>query len=237
MKITKWWRTRRQLPETRRGDTMIEVLLASAIFGFVSLLTITLMNSGLRISQANLQMTMARNEISAQAEALRYIHNAYISSPSDSTTWNQYKNLWEQLVAGAVSSDESLDPEDGLSCAEIYEGSQAYVSNDSFVINTYALQLTSTSDFSNVLIKNSGANVGKLAETETYPYLEFNETYGTVEQANGIWVNVKKSDNSASNGEPMYYEFYINTCWYSVNGTAPTSLDTVIRLYNPDAWS
>lgn len=231
-----------KLDGTKRGDTMIEVLLASAIFGFISLLTITLMNSGLRIAQANLQMTMARNEITAQTEALRYIHNAYISSPAGLSTYNQYRDLWNKIVEEATiitESERSTSTEDDtVACSELYEG----VSNDnskievrnnhSLILNTNAVSLDLEKT---VLYKSSASN--KLNPTDSYPYIEF-DANNNILSANGIWINVEgvKENSASSSDPPRYYDFYISSCWYSAMTEAPTTLDTVIRLYNPNYW-
>ena len=215
---------------TKRGDTVIEVLLASAVFGFIAVLTVTLMNSGLRTAQANLQLTMARNEVNAQAEALRYIHNAYVSSPgsgaSGETTWNQYKELWEEVVSRAVSSYTKAA--DGLSCSEVYAEE---VDTNSFVLNTAALQLNN----SNTVFRYTASNTGAFATSDSFPYLQFSDD-NEVEGAYGIWINVVSGGETNSNNDPQYYEFYISTCWDSVGTTAPTRLDTVLRLYNPTHW-
>ena len=218
-------------PATKRGDTIIEVLLASAVFGFIAVLTVTLMNSGLRTAQANLQLTMARNEVNAQAEALRYIHNAYTNSPgsgtgnSSTTAWNQYKELWETVVSGVTSSYTRAD--DGLSCSEVYAEE---INSSSFVLNTAALELGS----SNTVFRNSSAN-SAFATTDSFPFLQFDSNNDVI-GAYGIWINVVSGGETNSNRDPQYYEFYISACWDSVGTTAPTRLDTVLRLYNPTYW-
>ena len=61
--------------KSKRGDTLIEVMLSISIFAFVAMLTINMMNDGINTAQRTLEAEMARNEIDAQAEALRFIHN------------------------------------------------------------------------------------------------------------------------------------------------------------------
>ena len=63
----------------KRGDTLIEVTFAIAVFCLVSAITMMVMNSDLAAMQATMELTMARNEIDAQAEAIRFIHNNYNS--------------------------------------------------------------------------------------------------------------------------------------------------------------
>ena len=95
---------------TRRGDTLIEVILAIAIFSFVSVATIILMSSGTGRLTGNLESIMARNEIEAQAEALRFIHNSYLierelsNTGSDATEQRTYENLWKYLSRDSAGS-------------------------------------------------------------------------------------------------------------------------------------
>ena len=49
------------------------------MFSIVAVVSINIMNSGLSSAQASLEITMARNEIDAQAEALRFIHDSYVT--------------------------------------------------------------------------------------------------------------------------------------------------------------
>ncbi|MCQ2568836.1 MAG: hypothetical protein MJ155_00935, partial [Candidatus Saccharibacteria bacterium] len=61
----------------KHGDTIIEVVFAFMVFATVSVASIGIMNSGLNQAQRSLEVTMARNEIDAQAEAIRFIHNNF----------------------------------------------------------------------------------------------------------------------------------------------------------------
>ena len=45
---------------------------------------------------------------------------------------------------------------------------------------------------------------------------------------------VSDSDRSVK-GTSAYYDFYIRTCWYGVDADEPSTISTVIRLYDPDA--
>jgi type II secretory pathway pseudopilin PulG len=68
------------------GDTIIEVLLAITVFSLVSLGAITIMNQGTNASQRALEITLVRQQIDAQAEALRAAQQA--ASVTDSATWS-----------------------------------------------------------------------------------------------------------------------------------------------------
>lgn len=59
----------------QRGDTIIEVVLAFAIFSLAAVSTIALINSGLATTQRNLETTLVRQQIDSQAELLRYLRD------------------------------------------------------------------------------------------------------------------------------------------------------------------
>ena len=50
------------------GDTLIEVMLATAVFSAVAVGCLTVMNRGLSIAQQSLESTLVRQQIDAQAE-------------------------------------------------------------------------------------------------------------------------------------------------------------------------
>lgn len=80
------------------GDTLVEVMFAVGIFSMIVISSITVMNSGTRDIQRDLEITTTRNEIDSQAEALRFIQTSYANErvyPRDE--W-QYGELWNTIV-------------------------------------------------------------------------------------------------------------------------------------------
>lgn len=57
-----------------RGDTIVEVIVAFAIFSLVAVGTISVMNRGISTAQLSLENTLVRQQIDSQAEMLRYVH-------------------------------------------------------------------------------------------------------------------------------------------------------------------
>ena len=81
---------------SRRGDTIIEVTFCFVVFILVSAISVSMMNRSYAKIQNSLQITTVRNEIDAQAEALRFIHDSYIS-PNNPTP-KQYFHYNLQLT-------------------------------------------------------------------------------------------------------------------------------------------
>lgn len=64
------------------GDTMVEVIIAFAVFTLVSVGAITVMNRGVTVTERSLEITLVREQIDAQAEILRFARD------TQSPVWN-----------------------------------------------------------------------------------------------------------------------------------------------------
>lgn len=106
----------------KRGDTIIEVMFAIAVFCLVAVLSIMMMNLGVNSAENALELVTARNELNAQAEALRFIHSSYISEKTlplrseitDSQfnrgeKYQQYEQLWNTIVSNAITPAEAKE--------------------------------------------------------------------------------------------------------------------------------
>ena len=283
----------------KRGDTLVEVVFAIAVFSFVAILSISLMNGGIASAQAALEITMARNEIDAQAEAIRFIHNSfltereysneelYITDNRQSNVW--YAELWRTLTRYAGSSQagglanlpNQVAPLSVDSCERAYNGwtsgSNTYRSikqNHAFVINTRLITPDKVvSGGNDNVIYSIDKHPNKFAQTPLYPRIIFTKsptatasttgqtnssddlleqdslgrtaTYRFISRVEGIWVlsvrdarafdaNPNPSADVVNNTPAEYYDFHIRTCWYAPGRDIPTTIGTIIRLYNPE---
>lgn len=251
---------------TKRGETIIEAMFAFAIFSLVAVLTVSLMNSGIATGERSLELVTARNELNAQAEALRFIHSSYISEKSlpectDETVGQrncqQYKEIWENITSNAVYSD-SVGIDYPLSnCNEVYDRG-LLASHSAFVLNTRQLlahdnrigvvyndndaYIPASSGLFRAAPLNAriiytagstGSNSGDNDDNSTQQITTALTDYRKVASVEGIWIIPVQGPTSGGSG-PQYYDFYIQTCWYGTDSPAPSSLDTIVRLYNPD---
>ena len=264
-----------KLNRSVRGDTFIEVMFAIAIFSLVAVLSIAMMNAGVADAERALELVTARNELNAQAEAIRFIHSSYVSELTlqDCNTapagepCQQYKALWDKIVAGAMQPSNAISDNYTITdlystCREIYADSDPTVAyrnllakNKAYVINTreliapkatgasldrsYISVLDQSSLFTPALLNARiifTAGSPGAADTDSSVTTISDTTssliYRKVARAEGIWVTTVRGDAGA--GEPNFYDFHINSCWYGSNSNVPTVLDAVIRLYNPE---
>lgn len=272
---------RRLLKNARRGDTLIEVMLSISIFALVAMITINMMNDGINTAQRTLEAEMARNEIDAQAEALRFIHNSYVSERQKTESDSQFRKMWKKLTSNAIrpsmtaedladkADGKSFDINDMNSCEEPYQ-SQAHLDRyRAFVLNTRLIlpELSSNGNFKylgrsysalsdSMIVFRNGVNGNKLQAPSLYPRIiysklkstaiggaannvdgnldEGKDIYNDISAAEGIWVNAVSNVDNATKTGADYYDFYIRTCWHAAGQRVPSTITTVIRLYNPE---
>ena len=264
----------------KRGDTLIEVMLAVGIFSMVAVAVVAVMSGGTSSAQTALETTLAREEIDNQAEILRFIHRSYIADKNSAKDQSAFGHLWEEITNKAANDSTTGDIDEEVTkfhpstCQELYDGSSDdKFMNSAFIIDpnqmsTYAERFASDNSTSDVLIEYDDPNVRNakfFRAASTYPHLIYannpkeannqnntnmndhsTDATGSGNQlfaAEGIFVNVVKDpnsttlagkDTSASSKKAAYYDFYIRTCWYGTGDQSPSTISTVIRLYNPD---
>lgn len=193
----------------QKGDTLVEVLLAMAVFAVVMMIGLSTMNNGMSRALASLQLTMARNTMDSQAEALRFANAAYVSEfrTDGGTVTGVAARVWQdQLTAGAQGTATQLD-----ACTR---GASAFV--------------LSRSDLS----YHSEA----ITDAVTYPRIAYGtdadsnaitDPSASYRRSEGIWVEKVHLANT------NYYDFHIRACWSAPGSNVNTTLGTIVRLYDP----
>lgn len=227
----------------KTGDTLIEVMFAVAIFSMVAISAVAVMNSGMSNAQGTLESTMARNEIDAQAEALRFIQSSYVAERRDGDNDSYFANLWHSIIARANVSTDTVTKYAPDSCGELYERENAsgIYRLKGFAINVRKLGLSD--DATESLVTDDT----RFFVPGTYPRIIYDDDAlldnlhpSEAERVEGIFVtavqdpgSTKVDDKGVVKGA-VYYDFYIRSCWYASGKSVPTTISTVIRLYDPD---
>ncbi|MBQ1298404.1 hypothetical protein IIY24_01000 [Candidatus Saccharibacteria bacterium] len=240
----------------RKGDTLIEVMLAVGIFSMIAVAIVSVMSEGTSSAQTALETTLTREEIDTQAEALRFIQTSYIADRNSAS--EKYQKIWETITEKAIDlSEPSANANQNAflqfspsSCGELY--SDTWVKEKAFIIDPRAL---GDKEGDVDVVKSFSDEVFK--EATTYPRLVY-ASNGTIEnsdslvkdkdtadynlyQAEGIYIigvkdpgNTRKIDNIDLNAtQSAYYDFYIRACWYGSDANEPSTISTVIRLFDP----
>lgn len=192
----------------RKGDTLIEVMLAMSVFAVVMLGGLSIMNNGMARALLTLEITLARNTIDSQAESLRFLNAAYISeyqAGSNNVTSAAAKN-WEDITQKYVGSNATK-----LSDCKRPD-------KNAFVISKIDLS-----------VRNNNIN-----NARTYARINYegpNDTNhiirgGSYHDSQGIWIEAIK-------GTGNYYDFHIRGCWVSPGSNSNITLGTIVRLYDP----
>ena len=252
----------------RKGDTLIEVALAIGIFSLVAISIVAVVAASTSSAQNSLEVTITREEIDAQAEALRFIHDSYIAGGQSNVVDNdRYLRLWRAITKNAKNRADSLDF-NPTTCTELYNeqnGVSPLVNQGAFLINTRNLGAIGTADKSvldstiaKIVITPDKYNGAKpFYPATTYPRILYGTATGdeslldqndvseldgrTISRADGIYIIAIKDnesttiiDGSSATKKAAYYDFYLRTCWFSAGADRPSTVSTVIRLYDPN---
>lgn len=132
----------------RRGDTIVEVIFAVALFSMVAVGAITLMNKGVRIAQQSLEVTLVRQQIDSQAEMLRYIHQS--AGRGDAAQ----ANLWGKLVKKTTTNVVEVVGSNENQCLAIETGFFLYPKNNAIGIGD-TKQLKQPETYARIIGENS----------------------------------------------------------------------------------
>lgn len=233
----------------KKGDTLVEVTLAVGIFSMVAISIVSVINGSTSSAQTALEATLTREEIDAQAEALRFIH----ASANTEDGEGPYHKIWKKITELALDNndDGNIDNYPPSTCDSLYNGDTA-ISGNAFVVDTHMLSsINGSTDLNTVANSVVKQKDDLFQQAATYPHLVYTDSEGDVgnlveegtrsvlNSVDGIYVlavkdkgtNIVGNNNSVS----AYYDFYIRTCWYGAGERKASTISTVIRLNNPDA--
>lgn len=96
----------------QRGDTIIEVILAVAIFSLVAVGAMSLMNSGISMAQRSLEITQVRHQVDGQAELLRYVSSNGVPGGEGGSLWDEIKDRYVADEATSILNETSCPARD-----------------------------------------------------------------------------------------------------------------------------
>lgn len=238
----------------QRGDTIIEVLLAVTVFSLVAVGGMAIMNQGAAMAQRSLEIGLVRQQIDAQADALRYIHNAYVTS-SGSSTADAAKEVWDSVATkhAVTQSQPFNNVADGQRCylpsAAPRANSDPANTGEPFAIDIRKLDGKNTPGIAPAnadpviayehaaLSETIPINAMSVSASAGFPVTFAQVRYKSMTDlttpavAHGVWIQAVHSDGV--NGSLPYYDFNIRACWLTPGQSAPVKLATVVRLYDP----
>lgn len=205
----------------QKGDTLIEVMFAFAIFALVAVGSLTIMNQGIAAAQRSLEITLVRAQMDAQAEAIRYIHQAYVAAyQKDGSAPTGIAAEWVEMTSKApdkkgADKASPFGQTNGSVCADLS------TVEDPFILNARTAQ-----------VEDSAPAVSAPDDQSLPPFSQviYNDD-SSVNKAYGLWVEAVPS-GTLTNGT-AFVDFHIRSCWSGAGSAAPITLGTIVRLYEP----
>lgn len=217
---------------SQKGDTMIEVLLSVTIFSVVAVMGLTIMNQGQAAAQRSLEVTLVRQEMNAQATALRFMYDAALAqervdgaTPASNSAMGKWKGIIDHLRKPAATAFGAMVT--GNSCTPISSIDSAFVVN----AKTATVFPRSTSGIPGVT-----PSPAKWRAAEVYSRVRYNPSPATdIAWVDGIWIEAVRGNPVSVGGvtTPGYTDFHIRACWATVGQARSATLGTIVRLYEP----
>jgi type II secretory pathway pseudopilin PulG len=207
----------------QRGDTIVEVLFAVAVFAMVAVGSLSIMNQGTATAQRSLEITLVRQQIDAQAEAIRYIHQSYVTAfQKEGGVLTDTAAEWAKMTSKTAPGGRGADNPSNFSTISADGTCPANVPGQyPFLLNARKAEVWNGSP---IMTAPAGSSLPPFAQ------VVYN-TDSSVKQAYGMWIEAVPS-NTLTNG-PGFVDFHIRACWYGPGDSAPMTLGTIVRLYEP----
>ena len=194
------------------GDTIIEVLFAVTVFSLVVVAGLSIMNQGTALAQRSLEVTLVRQQIDAQVDALRFLHNSFVETyhgdDPDSYVEGTPARVWTQIADYAVENASDFSAVGATGACPSTKPTNA------FIINTNSATI---------------ANI-TLSTPPVYSQVRYDDA-GVITSQEGMWIEAVRVAASATT--PGYYDFHVRACWYASGQASPMTIGTIARLYEP----
>lgn len=194
-----------------RGDTIIEVVIAFTVFSLLAVGALAIMNQGTATAQRALEITLVRQQIDGQVEAIRYLHQQYSDSVANGSS-NGDVDQWNAMV-GHVEQNAST-----FGITE--EGMCRPIPGSAFILNSRSASVV------------DDANKPKSSDSPNstpYSQVVYDPATNQVLSAYGIWVEAVKKDIPQN-----FIDFHVRACWYGPGDAPALTLGTIVRLYVPN---
>lgn len=203
--------------EHQKGDTLIEVLFAFAVLSLVVVGALSIMNRGTDTAEQSFETTLVRQQVDGQANVLRYLHDSYVARYTPGATAaslgvNTPAGQWATM-SNALSATTASSITDLTACP-------ATAPSGSFVLNPTNAKFVPV---------NTG-----MSKATTFAQIAY-KADGTFDSAQGIWIEGIRAPASTDVNQQntRYIDFHIIACWDSPGGGSPSTIGTIVRLYEP----
>ncbi|MGB4768631.1 MAG: type II secretion system protein [Candidatus Saccharimonas sp.] len=151
-----------------RGDTLIELVIAFAIFSLAAIMTLSILNRGVSATQRSLEATLVRQQIDSQAELLRYIH---ATNPA----------LWGSMIASPTTTPDPISTNTACPVSP----------SNAFYINP----TVNVAEPDKTVIAKTPISAATYRKPQTYAKVNYG---AASQQAEGIWIQVAEAENDSN---------------------------------------
>lgn len=209
--------------QLERGDTLIEVIIAVTVFSLVAIGCLNIMNQGSSTAERALEISLVRAQVDNQAQVLRFLNSSFNDAFSPNSALGAYSS---STPAGQWALMEQFIINHPVSTVQGYQavnGNCPTPNANSFILDTR-----------NVKFINPSGSV-KLADASTFSQLVYSTESGagTLQSAQGLWIQATRSSTDPNSPNQGYIDFHIDACWDGPGGSVPVTLGTIVRLYAP----
>ena len=201
----------------QRGDTIIEVLLAVTVFSLVAIGAMMVMNQGTNSAQRSLEVTLVKQQIDAQAEALRTAQQDYFAAKSNGATVGETGKEWLKATDGDVGNDTVVLA--GDKCPTNYR--------DNFAMNGRTAEFIQSTQLKS-MDNESAPPYAQVVYQTANPVEGGDASQNNVTGVYGLWIQKRVR----SSFTPKAYDFTIHACWYGPGTNVPMQLQTTVRFYD-----
>ncbi len=218
----------------KKGDTIIEVVFAISIFGFVSIVTLNIMQKAMMAGQLALETSLARQAMDSQAEALRFLASRNKNRAKGDFFEDNIHTVYKNIKDYKTVNDSDLIKMEDMTIIDSSTGlrrctTPRELSKEAFVIDVYNDDLG---------LKDN------IKRAKYYPRLVSRDFFGKEQQdtnkiiknhqfawSEGIYVQAIKVDDAGGLEYPAI-DFHIKACWETPSSPRPVTLATIVRLYD-----
>lgn len=185
-----------------RGDTLVELILAVAIFSLASVSALVLMNRGIALSQNGLEVTLVREQMDGQAETIRYLRD------TSNSAWDTVKSHADGTAVAALTSASCPTP-------------------GTIQLSTSAHGFFISKDPGSGAFVVTDADASHFEKAATYAKIDF-----SAQKAQGLWVQVTKAENNNGSAVAAYDVYIHACWDSVATTNMPSTLGTIVRIYD-----
>ena len=185
-----------------RGDTLVELILAVAIFSLASVSALVLMNRGIALSQNGLEVTLVREQMDGQAEMIRYLRD------TSNSVWDTIKTHANGTAVAALTSATCPAPGD-------------------IQLSTNAHGFFVSRNPGSGVFVISDADAGHFEKPATYAKIDYD-----AQKSYGLWVQVAKAEDKNNSAIEAYDIYIHACWDSVATKNMPSTLGTIVRIYD-----